>query len=66
MRTPLLIALGLLIAAIVLGLATDDTTLDAIAYGLFGIAGVVAVSTAFYAVGRSEDRAREEERRDRP
>jgi membrane protein implicated in regulation of membrane protease activity len=65
MRTTLLIALGLLVGAIVLGLASTDTTLDGVAYLMFGIAGVLAVASAFYAVGRSEDRARERERDER-
>lgn len=60
----LTIAAGVaLLAAIVLAIATDDTTLDAIALALGGCACVLAVCVAFYAVGRSEDaqRARDEE-----
>jgi 4-hydroxybenzoate polyprenyltransferase len=62
MRALLLTAAGLLVAAVVLGLASEDTTLDGAAYLMFGIAGVLAVAAAFYAVGRSEDRERERER----
>jgi membrane protein implicated in regulation of membrane protease activity len=65
MRTTLAIALGLLLGAIALGLASTNTTLDGVAYLMFGIAGVLAVAAAFYAVGRSEDRARERERDER-
>jgi hypothetical protein len=52
---------ALAIAGLVLVLATDDTALDAIGVGLTGVAVVGAVSLGFYAVGRSEDRAREAE-----
>lgn len=45
---------------LVLALAGDDT-LDAIGVGLVGLAAVGAVSLGFFAVGRSEDRAREAE-----
>jgi uncharacterized membrane protein YccF (DUF307 family) len=41
--------------------AVGDTTLDVIGICLGGIAAVGALSLAFLAVGRSEDRARAEE-----
>ena len=54
---------ALAVAGIVLVLATGDTALDAIGVGLTGVAVVGAISLGFYAVGRSEDRAREAEAR---
>jgi hypothetical protein len=56
---------ALAVAGIVLVLATGDTALDAIGVGLTGVAVVGAISLGFYAVGRSEDRAREAEARAR-
>ena len=56
---------ALAVAGLVLVLVTDDTALDAIGVGLTGVAVVGAVSLGFYAVGRSEDRAREADRRAR-
>ena len=63
MRALTIAAAVALLAAIVLGIVADDTTLDAIALTLGGCACVLAVCVAFYAVGRSEDqqRARDEE-----
>jgi hypothetical protein len=49
---------------VVLAVAGGDTV-DAIGVGLVGLAGVGAVSLGFFAVGRSEDRAREAEARTR-
>jgi hypothetical protein len=49
---------------VVLALAGGDTV-DAIGVGLVGLAAVGAVSLGFFAVGRSEDRAREAEARAR-
>lgn len=37
------------------GLAGDSVTLQAIGFGVVGVAGVVAVSALFYEIGRSED-----------
>ena len=45
---------------VVLALVGGDT-LDAVGVALFGVAAVGAVSLGFFAVGRSEDRAREQE-----
>lgn len=47
----------LAVVGIVLALAGDDT-LDVIAIVLVGVAAVGAVSLGFYAIGRSEDKAR--------
>lgn len=52
-----------LIAAIALALATESTTLKAIAIAIGGCACVLAVSIAFYAVGRSEDEQRARDKR---
>lgn len=54
------------VAGAVVLLATESTTATAVAIGLFGVAGVLAISAAFYAVGRSEDEARAAERARRP
>jgi F0F1-type ATP synthase assembly protein I len=62
MRALTIVALIALIASIVLALATESTTLKAIALMLGGCACILGVCLAFYAVGRSEDeqRAREQ------
>jgi uncharacterized membrane protein YuzA (DUF378 family) len=63
MRGSLFGIAGLLFAAaILLALAGDSVTLKAVAFALFGIACVVAVSLVFFAVGRSEDEEREASR----
>jgi hypothetical protein len=51
----------LAVAGVVIVLAADATAVDAIGVGMTGVAVVGAVSLAFYAVGRSEDRARDAE-----
>jgi small neutral amino acid transporter SnatA (MarC family) len=56
---------ALAVAGLVLVLAAGDTALDAIGVGLTGVAVVGGVSLGFYAVGRSEDRAREADARAR-
>ena len=60
---------GMLLAALlVLGIvlaAIGRTTLEAIGLGLVGVVAVGAVSLGFFAVGRSEDRVREAEARER-
>jgi uncharacterized membrane protein YuzA (DUF378 family) len=59
MRGPLFGVAGLFFAAaIVLALAGDSVALKAVAFALFGIACVVAVSLVFLAIGRSEDEER--------
>ena len=50
----LLIVAGL----VVLAIAGDATTGDAIALGLMGVGGVLGVAAAFYEIGASEDRDR--------
>jgi uncharacterized membrane protein YuzA (DUF378 family) len=40
-------------------LAGDSVALQAIGYGIVGLAGVAGVSTLFYEIGRSEDDERE-------
>lgn len=63
MRALTITAAVALIGAILLALATDETTLDAIALSVGGGACVLVVCVAFFAVGRSEDeqRARDKE-----
>ncbi len=58
----LLLALALAVAGGVLYVVADGLV-ETLSIGLFGIAGVVAVSALFYAVGVSEDRERARERR---
>ena len=54
---------GILIAAVaVLVLAGDSMAGKAVAFALFGIASVVAVSLVFLAIGRAEDAEREASR----
>jgi hypothetical protein len=60
MRRWIIALCALAVAGLVL-LAVGGATLDPIGFGLVGIATVGAVSLGFYAVGRSEDRAREAE-----
>jgi hypothetical protein len=47
----------LVAGAVVLALA-DTTTAEAVAMALLGVGGVLVVSAAFYAIGRSEDEER--------
>jgi small neutral amino acid transporter SnatA (MarC family) len=61
MRSWILALAALAVTGIVLVLVTGNTALDAIGVGMAGVAVVGAVSLGFYAVGRSEDRAREAE-----
>jgi len=63
MRALTIVAAVALIAAIALALATESTTLKAIAIAIGGCACVLAVSIAFYAVGRSEDEQRARDKR---
>ena len=53
---------ALLLLGVAAALLFDGTTGTAITVFLVGSALVVAVSTVFYAIGRSEDRDRERER----
>jgi small neutral amino acid transporter SnatA (MarC family) len=61
MRSWIFALAALAVAGIVLVLVTGNTALDAIGLGMTGVAVVGAISLGFYAVGRSEDRAREAE-----
>lgn len=57
----LLLALALaVIGGVVYWVA--DGLVETLSIGIFGVAGVVAVSALFYAVGLSEDRERARER----
>lgn len=58
MRTLSAIAVVGILVAIVIGVVTKSTTGDTIALVVGGLASVLGVSLAFYAVGRSEDRER--------
>jgi 4-hydroxybenzoate polyprenyltransferase len=52
-------ALALIVAGlVVLAIAGDATTGDAIALALMGVGGVLGVAAAFYEIGASEDRDR--------
>jgi hypothetical protein len=62
----LLVAGGLLVAAVMVGLFADGTAATAVALALAGFAGVVVTSAAFLVVGRSEDAQRAREARRRP
>ncbi|MEA2304774.1 MAG: hypothetical protein QOH43_2054, partial [Solirubrobacteraceae bacterium] len=53
----------LLVAGMVIAAIGTSTTLDATGLAMGGVACVGLVSTAFWAVGRSEDRQRERDRR---
>jgi hypothetical protein len=56
----LLLALALAVAGTVVYVVADGLV-ETLSIGIFGIAGVVAVSAVFYAVGLSEDRERARE-----
>ncbi len=58
----LLLALALAVAGGVVYVVADGVV-ETLSLGIFGVAGVVAVSALFYAVGVSEDRERARERR---
>jgi hypothetical protein len=57
----LLLALALTVAGVVVYVVADGLV-ETLSLGIFGIAGVVAVSALFYAVGLSEDRERARQR----
>ncbi len=65
MRTWLAIGVVLLVAGTALSAIADDTVPAAIGFAAAGLGAVLLTGLLFYAVGRSEDRAREEERRGR-
>jgi uncharacterized SAM-binding protein YcdF (DUF218 family) len=49
---------SLIIVAILLLIVSSATVARALAFALIGVAGVIAVSLVFFAVGRSEDEER--------
>ena len=53
------IALGALAVVGIVLLATTDGTVEVIGFACLGLAAVAGTALAFYAVGRSEDAARE-------
>ena len=57
----LLLALALAVVGAVVYVVADGLV-ETLSIGIFGVAGVVAVSGLFYAVGVSEDRDRARER----
>ena len=57
-RSWVLATLALIVAGIVL-LVIADGTLEVIGFALLGLGAVVGTALAFYAVGRSEDVARD-------
>ena len=61
MRSWIFALAALAVAGIVLVLVASATLLDALGFGMAGVAAVGAVSLGFLAVGQSEDRAREAE-----
>ena len=56
---PWLYATAVLIVAGIVLLATTDGTLEIIGFALLGLGAVLGTALAFYAVGRSEDVARD-------
>jgi ABC-type transport system involved in cytochrome bd biosynthesis fused ATPase/permease subunit len=62
MRTLVAATVACIVLSVVVALVTTSDLGTAVAITLGGTAFVLVVSTAFYAVGRSEDRERERER----
>jgi ABC-type transport system involved in cytochrome bd biosynthesis fused ATPase/permease subunit len=62
MRVLTIVAIAGLVAAVVMGLLASSTLAYAIALSIGGVASVLGVCLAFYAVGRAEDRARARDR----
>ena len=63
MRAWLIIGIALLVLGAALYAVTDGTVPQAIGFAAAGLGAVLLTSLLFYAVGRSEDRAREAEKR---
>jgi hypothetical protein len=59
----LVLVVFLIAGVVILAVAGDSTTAVAVGLAATGVGCVLLVALAFYEVGRSEDRAREEERR---
>ena len=64
-RTWLAIGIVLIVGGAVLAAVADDTAPDAVGFAAAGLGAVLLTGLMFYAVGRSEDRARDAERRRR-
>jgi ABC-type transport system involved in cytochrome bd biosynthesis fused ATPase/permease subunit len=62
MRALLAATVACIVLAVVVALVTTSDFWTAVAITLGGTAFVLVISAAFYAVGRSEDRARARER----
>ena len=62
-RIWLAIGIVLLVAGTAVAAIADDTVPAAAGFAAAGLGAVLLTSLLFYAVGRSEDRAREAERR---
>lgn len=58
-KTLAILSVGLIILGCVIAAIFTSTTLDFIGITIGGIGGVGLISAAFYAIGLSEDRARE-------
>ena len=58
MKPLLAVALVLLVAGIALVVLSDALAADVAGIVLCGVAGVLAISAVFYAIGRSEDEER--------
>ena len=63
MRAWIIAGVALMILGIVLLAVSEATLPDAIGFASLGIGGILLTGMLFYAIGRSEDRAREAERR---
>ena len=55
--------LALIVVAVAILLISSTTPARAVAFALFGVACVIAISLVFFAVGRSEDAERAAEQR---
>lgn len=62
MRLGVVSGVVLVVAGIVLLAISDATIPDTIGFALLGLGGILLTGMLFYAVGRSEDRARASER----
>jgi predicted permease len=63
MRAWLIIGIALIVVGAALYAVTTGTVPQAMGFALAGLGAVLLTGLLFYAVGRSEDRAREAERR---
>lgn len=58
-RPWLIAGVALLVAGVVVGVVADGKG-DVVGFGVAGVGAILLVGLAFYAVGRSEDRDREQ------